>query len=897
MCRLMSILLLLLPLPALATPPPIAAISMHDLTLAREAEVLAVLPFTVGDPYTPAAVEEALRILRAWGLFTRVEAAVDRTPEGMALHFHFTEARLIGEINIHGNYPFIENRIRRHLTIRPGDPFDRAAIEAQITRLKNFYDREGYHDTTITATEEWQPYGSEMRVDFHIRKGTTYTIGTVTVRGNTVFPTGRFISAMNPWRTYTPRRARAAVAELTQLYRKRHYPKARIRLVEETLDPRFHEVNLTLAVEEGPHVTVVYDGNRSVSDHECTKALTIFAEGRLDEFELEASAAGIRKRYRQRGFPHAAVAFERENISDQEIVVRFAIDEGPRQRVRRVDFQGNATVGADTLRGEVLTKPLSFFHKGSFDPELLAEDTKVLEQFYRHAGYLQAKVAEPIVASHPSEAALDVTIPLTEGGQYRIAEVRFEGNIHATHEALLKSCQLKPGVPADLAKSDGDREAVRLYFADRGFPYATVEQTVTVNDAATEVSIGYQITEGEFVRIGEIVIVGDFLTSQRTIRRAMTVKPGDPYSERKIIESQQGIRRLGAFRTVATEPVELHPGTTVVPLRVRVEEEKPHVVDIDAGYSTDQGLTGSLGYTNINSFGWAKRTQFRLTGGREFSRGELGWIDPRFLGRDLQWTTNTWLQYENKAAFDYVQAGGGFGLFRQFHRFGFYTRYKLERNYFLAGDSAAADAESLRDNTISTVGLGASFDTRNNFADPTRGIFVSGGADFFNEIKGPQANFVHLHGGISHHWAPVKGLVLSQYGRLAGITPFGDNVSVPSNKLLFLGGDYTIRGFAEESIGPLDAAGRATGGRIRWIYNAEVTARLANGFKAVGFFDIGSLTNAFRDISNATTRESIGFGLRYMTPVGPLRADYGFKLDRQPGESVGRFHFTFGHLF
>lgn len=870
---------------------------MDGLTVAREEEVVALLPFKVGDAYLPATLETGLETLRRWGLFTDVRATTASRPDGIAIRLHFAEARLIGEINIRGNYPFVQRRVRRYLTIRPGDPYQREEIERQVERLQDFYLREGYRDTKIEVHEEWQPHTSDMRVDFHIFKGTVYTIGRVTVRGNTLFPRGRFISALNPWRLYTPRRLREATARLTALYRRRGYPKARIRVAEETLNPRFNEIDVTLDVEEGPYVTVRFMGNTKVSVHDCRKALTLFTEGRTDEFELETSAERIRKLYEARGFPDAEVTFDRELVNEREMVYLFSIVEGTQQRIRRVTFEGNAALGRDTLQRQMLTKPISFFHRGTLDPALLKEDANVLAHHYRSAGYLDARVDPPAVVPTADHHFLDIIVPIHEGEHYRVGEVRFTGNLHATHDALTQAGKLRPGVPANLSDLAADKEAIRLYLVDHGYPYAQIEQAVLRDDAAHTVTVAYTITEGPAVRIGEVLIVGDFITSQRAIRRAMTVKPGDLYSEQRILASQLGIRRLGAFRSVTIETMGLKEGATVVPLKVRVEEEKPFVVDIDLGYSTDRHVTGTLNFTNLNSFGWAKRTQFRLTGGRQLSRAEIGWIDPRFLARDLTWTTNTWIQYENKIAFNYLQAGGGFGLYRQFHRTGFQARYNLERNYFLGGDSVAADVESLRDNVLSTIGLGASFDTRNNFSDPTSGIYLSGGADLLNEIKGAHANFVHLHGGISHYWKLFAGLTLAQYGRLAGLQPMGDNVSVPSNKLLFMGGDDTIRGFAEDSLGPLSAAGRATGGRVRWIYNAELTAPLFQGLKGAIFFDIGSLTNAFHEINSATIRDSLGLGLRYMTPVGPIRADYGFKLDRAPGEGTGRLHFTFGHIF
>jgi outer membrane protein insertion porin family len=377
----------------------------------------------------------------------------------------------------------------------------------------------------------------------------------------------------------------------------------------------------------------------------------------------------------------------------------------------------------------------------------------------------------------------------------------------------------------------------------------------------------------------------------------MSIRSGDPFSYKKITDSQLDLRRFGAFSGISIDTIGLEERHTTVHLRVKVEEQKPFILDVDGGYSTDTKFTGSLGFTNVNSFGRAKVTNLKLTGGRELSRAEANWIDPRFLGSDFEMTDSGWLQYENVAVYSYIQGGGGFGFLRRFHRTGVVAKWELMRNYFIQGDSTAADADSLRNNTISKIALSANFDTRNSFADPTKGIFTMAGVNFYNEIKGKEANFVRISYSIGQYLGFLRYLTLSNSIRFDDIYTIGKDISVPSNELLLMGGDYTLRGFARDSLGPQDAAGKATGGRIRLIYNAELSLKVWKNFKLAGFFDSGFLVNEFSAVSGGVFRRSAGFGLRYVTPVGPLRLDYGIILDRKTGENFGRLHFLFGYAF
>ena len=354
---------------------------------------------------------------------------------------------------------------------------------------------------------------------------------------------------------------------------------------------------------------------------------------------------------------------------------------------------------------------------------------------------------------------------------------------------------------------------------------------------------------------------------------------------------------MGAFNSVTIDTIGLAEKEKVVHLRVKVEEQKPFMVDLQAGYSTGEDVVASMNFTNVNSFGLAKRTNLNLTGGRKISRAEGGFSNPRFFGTDFELSTSTWFQYEDKYVFTYLQTGGGFGFFRKFHRTGLMAKYDLTRNYFMDGSSTAADTDSLRDNTISRVSLSASFDTRNSFSDPSRGIFTMVISDFYNEIRGNEANFAKLRWSFGAPIGFLKYFTLSQNFRFGRIQTLGSDISIPSNQLLLLGGDDTIRGFPENSLGPANAAGQATGGRISWAYNAELNIKVLRNWKLAGFYDMGSLTNAFDHIDLDSIRHSAGPGIRYITPVGPLRLDYGIILDANPGDDFGRLHFSFGYLF
>ncbi|MBI4237750.1 MAG: outer membrane protein assembly factor BamA [Deltaproteobacteria bacterium] len=808
----------------------------------------------------------------------------------------FGGGALIEEIALSGTFPFLDRQIRRHIALRPGDPFDPTTLDEQITRIKEYYEREGYFGTTITSSTKWRPYTQGVVVTFTIARGHGLRWGNIQLDGNTLLPAGRIHSVFSVWDYYSPRRMKEGVRRLARLYQRRGYPKARVRVTQLAPNQQQRRMDVTMRVTEGPHLAVNFVGNAHLPDSMLRSTVTFFTEGRLDPFEVEQSVAALTRRYVERGFADVMIRAERAAIDPTHERVTFHIVEGPRRTIWGIDFAGNNARGSGTLREQMLNQPLSIFSRGALNRELLREDLAAIEDYYHREGFLDTTLGEPQIRLRNADRSFHIDIPVAEGPRYTIGRVTFTGNFHAAHDALLERLQLRPTRPADRSRLAEDAQSVALFFDDHGYPHAHVEQVVTLDRNTEQLHIDYHIDERMPVHIGAITISGDFITSQRAIRQALTIKEGDLYSDRKILESQLNLRRLGAFRNVAFERHGLEAQRDAVDLQIRIEEEKPFMVDVDLGYATDTGFSGALQFTNLNSFGWAKRTQLSLLGGNRRARAELAWIDPRLLGTDLLLTTSAWIDRNQDIAFDVVQAGGAVGLYRQYHRTGFVLRYKLARNRLLGGDPTQADLEGRRNTTISQLTAGMTFDTRDNFANPTRGFYCYGEADLYNELRGSRADFVRLRGGLNHYLNLWHGIMLSQSGRVGGIQPIGP-ANIPITERLFLGGDDTIRGFAEDRVGPLNAAGDPLGANVQWVYNAELSVPLFDNFRAATFFDIGSLTNTFSEINRTTVRNAVGVGLRYATPVGPLRAEYAVKLDPQPGESSGRFHFTFGHLF
>lgn len=850
-----------------------------------------------GDDFSEKRIEQSVKYLKKWGVFESIDVERTKTAEGIILTYHFKDATIIARIDIAGNYPYIENKVRKYLTIHTGDVYTDEKMEEQIERLMEFYSREGYVNTDISISEEPGPDNNSVLLTINIHRGDLLRYARINVSGNKAYPNGRFVSTINRYQPYSERRLRRSLRQLKEFYQLNGYPRAKIRIERKKIDLKKKRVYLDLKVREGPYVKVKFIGNTHISDSTLRNVITIFKEANFDSYEIEQSVNAIARYYKKHSYPHIKVASSRKRIGPKLAEIVFHIDEGLPRYIKQIDIEGNSEVSDDKLKKGMLIESHAIGQPGALLDQNIDEDSQTILDNFKKDGFIDATILPWEINLSKQGYAYEITIPVEEGNRTLVDSVEFINPGSAPKKELIKVLHLKPEKPFNPLLLDEDKENVKRFYADNGHPYAIVSQSFRIDPSSNNAIISYEIDEGKEVRVGQILIVGDVLTSQKAIKSAMQLKSGDLFSYKNLVDSQLNIRRLGAFNSVRIETIGIEEKESTVHLKVNIDEDRPFRLDVDLGYSTRDSLIGSLLFTNINSFGWAKKTFLKLTAGRKLSRAELGWRDPRFLSSAFEMSVIAWIQHRIRPTFNYVQLGGSFGFYRRYDKIGLLFLQEFTRNYFVEGDSVAADAESLRNNTISRTSMSASYDARDNFSNPTRGYYGLAKIDFFNEIKGNEAHFVKFALQAEYDYGFWKRLVFSSAGRFDDIETIGSNVSVPTNELLFMGGSDTVRGYAEDSLGPVDAQGRATGGRVRWIINEELRFNAFKNFQVAGFFDVGSLTNDFPQINASSIRMSAGAGIRYLTPVGPLRLDWGFPLDRKPNESKSRVHFTFGYVF
>lgn len=878
--------------PAFAAP--VADIQLEGSSPTSKKRLLRLIPLQKGDDFDPAKLSRGVDTLRGLEIFEGVEAKTTSRPEGIFISIKLSEAKIISSININGHYPYIEAKIRKRLDLQVGEIWDSQRIEEQKKRIARFFERKGFYNTEVDVKTKPTDRKKHIQVLFNIRKGIRLRIEKVLYEGNASVPGGGLYAFIKPMDIYSETRMKNAAREMTQFYRNKGYLKVKVGITGKEIHWGRRRVALKVQIVEGPRVKVFFKGTRSYRLKTLKETITLFKEGNFDSIELKESARALRERFRQDGFTKAKVAFEKKKITPDFTHITFNIQPGRQTFIRKIEFEGNRSLSDHKIRKNLLNKEHSLTQKGVLNKEFLEEDKKLAKEVYQSEGYPYANISDPKVDLSPSEARVTITYPVEEGPLVRVEKIRLDGMDPSFEKEIFKTFINRKGKPFNKAILPAEKEQVEIFYKNHGYPYVQVEQSVEMleNQPAT---IQYIVEPGLFVTIGEIIFIGDVLTGVRPMKQAMGIRSGEPYNEQKILQAELNLRRLGVFTAVQVKPLGLEEKGGVIHLTVKVEERPPFVADLQTQFSTDRKYTGTFLFTNYNSFGWAKQTRLGLTGGLEKNRAELSWLDPKFSGSDFQMSLASWLDYEKRSIDTTIQAGGALSFFRQYRRFGFLTRYQLKRTYVLEGQPA--DPRSRRDSTLSEIGLSGSYDRRNSFADPEKGYYSLVGFKIFNEIAGARADFAKLKGAHSHYWSPFHFLTFATTLRADRIQDLIKAASIPQQELFGLGGDDTVRGFKEDRAGPLNANGNPLGGQTRIIFNQEMQLRLFSSLQTAIFYDGGTLTETWDDIDLGTYRHSFGFGARYITPVGPIRADYGIILDRGPNENFGRFHLTFGYLF
>ncbi len=862
-----------------------------------------------GDPLDKEVVEESVKALKLSNRFSAIHVDSISEPHGEKLIFTLTPSMIVSDVRIQGEYPLFERDILNQMTLYPGDPYTRTDLANQAGAIINLYKREGYIAPKVLIKSQPDPAAQKVVIFVDIDKGRHYILGMLTFQGNHFASSNALKWRMKVWLSdllpligrFSEYRLKKDMASLLAYYRDKGFADAELSYVID-YPADSNKANVTVQVLEGPRYRVSFEGNEEFWDRTLKKDLVIFTEGnRHNNSGVRKSIQNIKKRYHEEGFLEAQIKVETTIVpgaSFETRELRFVIQEGPQTVVDKVTIKGNQALSDKKIKEQILTRPPALFHDGAFIPETLETDKFAVTTLYMNHGFTERSVDSDVTFNHDKTEA-DIMFNIQEGPRTIVRSITITGLTGLSEIEARKAMAMKIGDPFRIPALDTDKEALTSLLSEKGYLYAAVQSKVSFREDRTEADILYEIDQGEQVTLADIFISGNLRTDEKIIRRELDVKPQNFLSLQALYDGQRRLRDMEIFHGVTYRTIGLKEEEKTVDLFVEVQENKPYYAEASLGYESDTGVYASAKVGDRNLFGLNKEL---WTSGKISETGhrlETRLIEPRLLGTRISASIGFYNEEltEFNQPFGTRTTGGSLAFG---YDWGKYVVTSLDlrlenREQFNVGDRSAEEVnEETRTILVATPNI--SYDSRDSFVRPTKGLLSSLTLDLSKGIQNQLDDFVRYQFDTRYYWTPFKRVTFAGLARIGQVIPYANSDLVPEDQLFYLGGIQSVRGF-DENLLRVDSEGKPVGGETAVMGSLEARIDLGMNLELATFFDVGSVQDTLVDGGSDGFRPSVGFGLRYITPIGPIGLLYGHKLDSEPGESSGRVYFSIGYSF
>ena len=694
--------------------------------------------------------------------------------------------------------------------------------------------------------------------------------------------------------------------------------------------PSGHGVVLTIHVRERPLVRAVsIEGAEEVKKEEVEQALRVRAHTILDPEKARDGIAAARKLYGEKGYLDAQITYTTTPVGENEVDVAYAVQEGDLVRIDDITFEGNEAFSGRTLRGIMQTQEKSLISfitgAGNLNKDVLKADTERITAWYYDHGYVTVRVDEPKVERR--DGALAVVIHIDEGAQFTVGKVAVDGkDVPPTPDEVMAKLATQPGEIFEASTLREDVQFLSDRMSEDGFAFAKVDPDTAVNTEAKTVEVVFRVDRGAPVTVERIEVAGNTKTRDYVVRREMRLQEGQLFSGTSLRKSREALQRLGFFQDVN---VTTRKGSADDKMHVLVDvkEAQTGSFSAGAGFSSADSLLFNVRIQENNLFGRGQRMVFNADVGSVRRNIILSFTEPYFRGTPLTVGLDafSWrLRLDDFAregtgasvSFSYPVTALGYDQLWGFPleevRIG--ADYRLE--YATINDVDWFATKSIRleegSSIISSVTPKLTRNTLNHNFDPTAGslqdlsVEVAGlGGEQF--VKAEARSRWYYTFWKPKNWGDITYSLGANAAYGFGQEGFGGN-ELPLFERYFPGGINTIRGFASRSLGPREirrdrfgnVVGRTSiGGSTQFILNNELIFPIVPGIglKGVVFIDAGNAYSADTVWSWDETRASAGGGMRWLSPLGPLRVELGIPIRKKSHDRRTLVLFSFGGPF
>jgi len=664
---------------------------------------------------------------------------------------------------------------------------------------------------------------------------------------------------------------------------------------------------VTFSVAETPYIyNIVFEGNDKKKDEKLFEEIGMERYAVLNRNEVRQSINRLLELYKEDGYYHVEISEKIEELSDNAVTLTYLIKENEKVYITSIQFTGNTVFKDKKLKKLMVTKEKGwltwFTDSGILDKKKLEFDIHNLTAFYRNDGYMRAKAGDPEITLN--DDGLTLIIPITEGKQYFVNDISFEGDLIKPVSVFKNILTIKKEAPFSSESVYNDIEAIKNIYADEGYAYADVTPVPKEKEGSQLTDVSFRIQKNKKVRFERINIIGNKLTRDKVIRRELAIEEGEYFSGRKLNKSSENLDRLDEY--LENSEIKTRPGSSddLIVADVEVEERPPGSITLSAGYGGFEKFAMMLQYANSNFMGYGQKFELETLLSSRSTRFNIGITEPWLFDRQVRASFNAYrwdLEYDE---YTRERLGGYIGI-ASLLGLDEYTWGSIRYSY---DDSIVTDIypfaalviQDMAGSILSSgISMGISRNSQDKIWSTTKGSVNSFNFEYTGGFLGGDSAF-NKYTLNSTWYLPLKWkTVLVAQGQL-GYVQHRSGGRLPLYEKFRLGGIDSIRGYEWGTISPLDPATiDEIGGDKMWLYKLEYRFPLLKGEGMTGliFFDAG---NAFTKGTSWKygAGSSVGFGVRWYSPMGPLRLEYGFKLNDRPNdEKGGRFEFKVGGSF
>jgi outer membrane protein insertion porin family len=655
-------------------------------------------------------------------------------------------------------------------------------------------------------------------------------------------------------------------------------------------------VRLTFVVTERPFVRDIDFAGNTINTSDLQDKIDLKLGTVYNPVEVQNAREKLKDYYEDEGYFEVQITPTTEKFADGDVKVVFTINEGRRMNIDKIVIHGNQGLSDREIKKVMLTQERQYYIlRGTVQRQRLEEDVEKIVGLYNDHGYVQARVESHNVTVDREKARVTIDVVVVEGPQFRVGDITLNGVTLLPEAELRRQLKFKSG---DVFSRTGLRDAIQNVtdlYSRIGRASADIAPR-TEQTAANRINITLDVVEGPEVYVERININGNVRSQDKILRRELPMVEGDLFTLQKLHRARQKLVNLGYFETVNATTT---PGSdkSKIVVNIDVTERPTGIFSIGGGYSSVDSFIGTLDLTQNNFLGRGFQVSLRLRGGANTQQGIISFTDPWLFDRPLSGGFDLFSTKQSFTEYDYTTLGGGLRTshpFEEYYRWHLGYRLTQDRISNVRDASQTLLADQIGTKVTSMIQTAITRDSRDNFTATTKGGASSISLDFAG--LGGDNHYIKTVASTTYFHPIWFDHIIS--GRAEGGYGFGlGDHDLPVFERFYLGGPNSIRSFKSRRISPQDSTGLRIGGTTELLGNVEYLVPLPFNIRVAGFYDVGNVYGYSTKFDPTDLKQAIGAGVRWLSPFGPIRIDYGINVNRKTGEDFGAFHFSVGSPF